>query len=745
MPDTHRRNDAEAQNNVSVRILWPALGFPAVIAPRDPPSESAMRECDATRCICLLLLSNQRYLSKRQVANSLRYVPWIDRGRRFIPAGEAGSFREEDLVVHNFSSDSRFAQDKFGINLPFGANEDDKNGVLATLAKYVRNFYRKLPKRRRLTHFHEIRVYERASGQLADGKYHLFWNNRRAKQNAPSDELQLLLDQFALPRRKKIRWLWDQKASFLRREYEFEYGVVHPPYSLMAMRKTRYEILHPLFVKRPASQVISIGHLTDLHVSVRADVYERNLVQRRMSGVSFNNWNKSASKLYEDAQEACDVVLLTGDLIDYGRGHWGTNANELLGEDRLYQVDRNWLLFYDFLASGGSYQKPVYTILGNHDWRINPYPPFAPGSPSPQTLIHNYRKLVKGKTKKQAKAYLQGIIRRLHGPGHHRKFSYYGDSEDDFVQRMWKSGGILKALKSLLMQKGTLDLPHVPTETTTESVAWYLLTINPFFDYSFSLPSGHHFLMLDWGEDENVLQPIVRNGIRYPLRLSVLGPRPRKSLTSLQLDLAESFVTVPGKAKVVGIHAPIIGPYPVWSNQDLRNGKKIYRKKTGIRGPRGGHRIYAVRPKGGAHGMVADYGSITKNRTRIIKAMARSDSGVRLVLAGHIHRNGLFVVHKSGRGSKQKLLVRGVTPAQVRGAAPPAVSTTTQGKHGPLYVNTTSAGPRGNYTPVSGRHRNINPGYARIELHRDGTIQNVSFHKAFVPVVYKRRPRPVHP
>ena len=27
---------------VRARILWPALGFPAVIAPRNPPAESAM-------------------------------------------------------------------------------------------------------------------------------------------------------------------------------------------------------------------------------------------------------------------------------------------------------------------------------------------------------------------------------------------------------------------------------------------------------------------------------------------------------------------------------------------------------------------------------------------------------------------------------------------------------------------------------------------------------------------------------
>src|SRR5262245_24433972 len=78
---------------VRARILWPALGFPAVIAPRTPPSTSPFVEGDATRCICVLLVSNRKALSKAEAARYLRYVPWSRRGRRHIPAGQPGSFR----------------------------------------------------------------------------------------------------------------------------------------------------------------------------------------------------------------------------------------------------------------------------------------------------------------------------------------------------------------------------------------------------------------------------------------------------------------------------------------------------------------------------------------------------------------------------------------------------------------------------------------------------------------------------
>jgi hypothetical protein len=111
--------------------------------------------------------------------------------------------------------------------------------------------------------------------------------------------------------------------------------------------------------------------------------------------------------------------------------------------------------------------------------------------------------------------------------------------------------------------------------------------------------------------------------------------------------------------------------------------------------------------------------------------VADARSGVRLVLSGHIHRNGLYVVHvpdrKSGPAIAGQWLVRGVVEQAVRGARPPAVSLTAEGKLGPLYVNTTSAGPRGNWHPVKGQSYNVHPGYAHVELAQDGTIQAVEF------------------
>ena len=59
-------------------------------------------------------------------------------------------------------------------------------------------------------------------------------------------------------------------------EYKFDYGALHPPYQRDDGEKRLTEVLHPVFVKR-LSGPLRIGHVTDTHVDVRADVYEANL------------------------------------------------------------------------------------------------------------------------------------------------------------------------------------------------------------------------------------------------------------------------------------------------------------------------------------------------------------------------------------------------------------------------------------------------------------------------------------
>ena len=176
-------SEAEQANITSVRarILWPAIGFPSVIAPSDKKS-TIFPEGDATKCVCILLVSNKKNLSEEDAAQYLRYAPWTKRHFiRHIPYnnGQEGTFRKEDIKVLRPLQEG--PKDRFGELIRFGCNKKGENGILASLANVVRKFYRD----NGLEFLYEIRVNETASRQLSKGLYHLFWNNEIPTRTYP--------------------------------------------------------------------------------------------------------------------------------------------------------------------------------------------------------------------------------------------------------------------------------------------------------------------------------------------------------------------------------------------------------------------------------------------------------------------------------------------------------------------------------------------------------------------------------
>jgi hypothetical protein len=140
--------------------------------------------------------------------------------------------------------------------------------------------------------------------------------------------------------------------------------------------------------------------------------------------------------------------------------------------------------------------------------------------------------------------------------------------------------------------------------------------------------------------------------------------------------------------------------------------------------------LFAIKPKNAPFGVAADYGSFLKKRDVFIDTVAKPANGVRVVLAGHIHRNGLHVVHSPKAGT---WLMRGVVPQAVQGVTPPGVAITPHPRSqpmkpwpGPLYVNTTSAGPRGNLFLKTKEPDTICPGYSVVKLSNAGKIEGVT-------------------
>jgi Calcineurin-like phosphoesterase len=726
---------------IRARILWPALGFPAVIAPRAGASRDPL-DGDATRSIRVLLLSDKKDLTREDAARLLRYTQWSQRRRRNIKPGASGSFAPADLMVRNNLAqigppDNAKLADVF----QFGGDRKGQNAVCVSLAQYVRRFYQQ----QGLAYLHEICISEAASAGLADGQYQLFWNKDGADENQPSDEIGLLLERFAAPRRSSLGEAWRKWLPYLIDEYKFEYGALHLPYYETDKTRQFTEVLHPLFVRRNANTTLAIGHMTDTHVNVRADVYEHNLrtagqpfgysanrLTYKSKPLAYNNWNRDFILIYSFARQNSDVVLLTGDLIDYGRGHLGTvEASHSLGVDSYYHVDRNWFLFYYLLAAGESYTKPVYTILGNHDWRLNPYPPFAPGAPEPKLFIHNHLQFIQRDCHDED---LTRILRAAHGPGYEKAYAYSMDAQNALDVLLKYPQKIPRALTY------KLDFGGSPLETSVESVAWYLMLINPFLDYRFAMATGHQFLMLDWGRGEELAN------FDEPRTFMGFGQRAANILSAVQKWQVSEFTRAPGRAKVIGLHAPPIGPYPNWFDEDLFAGSKTYKpgEDARVRYPDGSiksltnHTLLAIRRKPDPFGVAADYGSFVRERDWFITTVASPQSGIRAVLTGHNHRANLLVAYKLADG----MAIRGVAEAATKGVRPPGVavrplaSSRITAYPPPLYVNTTSAGPRGDEYVYSQRARycknappNRHPGYAIVALSNDGTIQAVSMRQ----------------
>lgn len=690
-------NTVNQRGYVEARILWPALGFPAVVSPTSAGGGLPTR--DPTRCIYVLLLTNKRKLHKGDVARHLRYVPWEKRHTRWLPPARDGgtnAFAETDMEVFDklrlLSNRGDLSQVYY-----FAADREGENGIMVTLSKYVRRFYW----RRGLRYLREIHILEHAAARLQPGLHHLFWVNENKQDTSKnrSAEFQHLVGRgFAKQSRfghdgvktwKELKKTPSGRVSAKKAMSEYVWDFRKP-----RTLDNRTEVLHPLFIQN-AHESLKIGHLTDLHVSIRADAYEKNLKAASV-GSKFNNWNKTCAELYKTAKQKSNVLLMTGDLIDYGRGY---NEQDGLGDDTAYWRDRNWFLFYEMLASGDKYDKPVYTILGNHDWRLNPYPPFAKGAPRPGAMNLT-----------------EDELKKAHGPGHEPRLSY-APIAPVIPSGLWQKFG---------KREGTLDVKTTPAETSVHSVAWYLLLINPFLDYLTALPGGYSLLMLDWGKGEKLDMDVIKGGINYgrhPFVSDHGGPAAKDSLSSHQTELVEQFVGASQSAKILGIHAPVLGPWPHWTDDHLQLGRVKWDPGDRGHADRGevDHVALAYRSKDDPEGREADYGTILDKRDWLIKALRKAQ--VSLVCSGHIHRKNLLVVDKS------LVTIKGVPAPLVRTIWQSLVWQASDGL-APLYVNTTSAGPRGNIRAdqTDESWKPFAPsGYTVIELLKSGEIKGVTF------------------
>ena len=142
--DAHEGPTTLAMRPVRARILWPALGFPAVISPQTGSAAKPF-ETDASRCICAFILSDKNILTSDDVAQYLRIVPWSQRARRQIAPGEPGSFSQRTSKYSATSEESgcRCHRTTLSPTLSFSAERptDPRIQSSSALSRHVRQFY----------------------------------------------------------------------------------------------------------------------------------------------------------------------------------------------------------------------------------------------------------------------------------------------------------------------------------------------------------------------------------------------------------------------------------------------------------------------------------------------------------------------------------------------------------------------------------------------------------------------------
>lgn len=465
------------------------------------------------------------------------------------------------------------------------------------------------------------------------------------------------------------------------------------------------KIYHPFLVT--AKDFLGIAHITDIHTSTRWELYKRVAKKPSLNipPGAYNDYNERFEEIMKDVGNGSnsgkvDIAIITGDLIDYNRGHrvnFRNNDTHDNNRDLLrdYIFNRNWVLFYELLLN--NYQKPVFTLLGNHDYFLNPYPTTVEAHIIlPIPLLGLPLSAILSKKESPFASDMNLTVEETRSIDNIEHFSIDALKAKELLDARaekdeGKIGGIIDSIPRF---KSQVDDPVSGIWFTTEDAAlWYFLVINPFKDYAFSYKETS-FLMVDW----NVTQ---EKGTLLTL------PRPTDCLSSKQMEMFDALGGRPAKFRVFCSHAPILDPWPELGN--------FYLGKSRIKTNQDEIDEY---PLSTPESMQLRWGALAE-RTRLDAAKKIMSFPIHLSLSGHSHTNRLFQIERrnlkkrNGNNfqSEQRDLVflKDVGSGAINNALP-------------IILVTTSGGPIGYTNEASEWISLLSPGYRIIKFDPAGTI-----------------------
>lgn len=357
---------------------------------------------------------------------------------------------------------------------------------------------------------------------------------------------------------------------------------------------------HPFYIGE--KDFLNIAHISDSHIAARMEMLEDRWntnfkdawSQSSLSGEKpgdFSNFNDQFVSTMKsiNADKDIDMIIHTGDITDYNRGYYNTKGENDFSED--YHRNRNWLLFYQLLYS--NYEKPFFSVLGNHDYRMHPYPP------NPILISRRIRELFN-------MAPMVNLTRNEMNTIHEDPHSLY------------------------ITQNHLMNRDY--------AVHWYSLVVNPFLDYQVFY-GRMALLFLDWNrrEDHEKATPWARR---------VLS----KGQWSMLTKWHKKVMNYRKKEKVVAVvamHPAVFNPFAETGDEKLLTNPETnifyestlidtYTENDLVDGTFRERRNEFIKLCLGNR----NYGK--GNDYRILP-----EKGIDLVLTGHAHRTGLYQIEGS--------------------------------------------------------------------------------------------------
>ncbi len=360
--------------------------------------------------------------------------------------------------------------------------------------------------------------------------------------------------------------------------------------------KEPVQLHHPFYVGQ--KEYLNIAHISDSHVAARMfmleerwdsnfkDAWYRSSLSGEKPG-EFSNYIDQFQNILKgiNADKTIDMIIHTGDIVDYNRGYHREEEHDLSSG---YIFNRNWLLFYELLLH--HYEKPFFSVLGNHDYRLNPY------RPNPAVLS----------------------------------------------TEVWELFNMAPSVNLTRNEMNTLhEDPHALAITENHLITapqarqWYSLVINPLLDYQVFY-GKMAFLMLDWNRRED-------HERGTPWAAQVLSDSQWELLKNwhrkvLKYREREKIISV------VALHPSVFNPFLEMGDEKLYTAPEtnVFYSRTLIDSytPQkdlvdGTFRLRRNRFIALSLGN-AEYGEGSHEIT--------PEEGIDLILAGHAHRSGLFQV-----------------------------------------------------------------------------------------------------